>query len=280
MEWTITGRLLVSEHTAGRVMDITNGGDMLDAQPFASGLRGPSSILPVGDRLLVAETWSGRITDIINGGKFNPANVFADGLVSPYSLAAIAVDEIASPRIFVSERLSLFNGQITDVSDGGSREAFRPHVTNVPVKPGKTPLDAWPSGWEKIASAGCENAPWVTDSAGELYFEVGHLGQIVRSPQDGGDYPELEEMGCVVAWGLDRIGGMKAHPTDGQIYAVAPDRGSVVSVDPTTSTHYGFNPAVVQGFGQPTCVRFNDTGEVMYVCSSGDGVIWKVSDFQ
>jgi hypothetical protein len=263
-------------------MEITEGGDMLDVQSFVLNLRGPSSTLPIGDPFLVVETWAGRVTDISGGGDFQPNNVFADGLVSPYSLAAISADEIAPPRIFSTERLSLFNGQITDISDGGSRESFRPYVTNVPVrpgKPGKTPLDAWPHGWERIAAAGCDNAPWVTDYAGDLFFEVGHLGQIVRAPRDGGKYPERESMGCVVAWGLDRIGGMKAHPTDGRIYAVAPDRGCVVSVDPTSSDYYGFNPPVVQGFTQPTCVRFNDAGDVMYVCSSGDGVVWKVSEF-
>lgn len=281
MEWTPQGRLLVSEHTAGRVMDITDGGDMRDAKPYAYGLQGPSAILPIDDHLLVAETWGGRVSDISAGGDVSDGERFATELSTPYSLSAIKREGEAL-RIFVSERFKLFKGQVTEITAGGGRSGFLPFVTDVPVrpgKPGKTPLESWPDDWEHFASAGCENAPWTTDVAGDLFFEVGHIGQIVRAPENGGVYADLEERGYVIAWGLERIGGMKAHPHDGRVYAVEPDRGAVVAIDPSTPRHYCFDPPVAQGFFQPTCVRFSDDGETMYVCSSGDGVIWKVTNF-
>lgn len=89
MEWTPQGRLLVSEHTAGRVMDITDGGDMRDAEPYAYGLQGPSAILPINDHLLVAETWGGRVSDISAGGDASNGKRFATELSTPYSLSAI-----------------------------------------------------------------------------------------------------------------------------------------------------------------------------------------------
>jgi len=49
MEWAPDGRLLVVERTAGKVKDITKGGDMEEAKPFAWGLEGPSSMCPLPD---------------------------------------------------------------------------------------------------------------------------------------------------------------------------------------------------------------------------------------
>ncbi len=282
MEWTPDGRLLVSEHTAGRVKDITAGGDMRDAKPFAYGLRGPSSILPLGDRLLISETWSDCVTDITSGGDASGAGRYATELSSPYSLSALPPNDGAEQRVFVSERFGRFRGQITEITGGGVRSDFKPYITDVPVRttvPGRAPIEFWPDKWEFYSSAVCEDAPWHTVYQGALYFEVAHLGQIIRAPEDGGVHAELEDRGCIVAWGLDRIGGMKEHPYDGRIYAVQPERGNIVAVDPSDKRNYCFDPPVVQGFKSPSCARFGNDGETMYVCDSGHGVIWKVTNF-
>ena len=60
MEWTQDGRLLVSETTAGRVTDISRGGDFIDASPFAWGLETPASICPMPDgSIYTVEIWGG-----------------------------------------------------------------------------------------------------------------------------------------------------------------------------------------------------------------------------
>ena len=51
MEWTPDGRLLVSDLTAGKVFDITDGGDVTQTAPVAEGLGGPAAIVPVDDRI-------------------------------------------------------------------------------------------------------------------------------------------------------------------------------------------------------------------------------------
>lgn len=97
MEWTADGRLLAAEHTAGRVVDITDGGDLRDAKPFATGLQGPTSILPLPDgRILVSEMWSGRIADITDGGDVSDREPFAEGLRGPYSLSRIGGSSTSS----------------------------------------------------------------------------------------------------------------------------------------------------------------------------------------
>ena len=69
MEWTPDGRLLVSEHTAGTVRDISKGGDASEAKPLAYNLQGPAAIRPTEDgKVLVVETWGGAIADIAGGG--------------------------------------------------------------------------------------------------------------------------------------------------------------------------------------------------------------------
>jgi len=54
MEWAPDGRLLVVERTTGKVKDITKGGDMEEAKPFAWGLEG----LPVCAPCRMVGFWS------------------------------------------------------------------------------------------------------------------------------------------------------------------------------------------------------------------------------
>lgn len=281
MEWTLDGRLLVSEHTSGRIMDITEGGDMLDAEPYASGLQGPASILPLGDgRILVAETWGGTVRDIQKGGNVSKTTPFADGLSMPYSLAH------RSERTFVSESFGPFHAQITEITDGGKRKSFRPYITRMPSvsgAPGLTPISSWPDEWENFAAAGCIKN-WETDGRGGAhYLAVGPLGQIFDISDEGGRALQsdglipLVEGKRLLAWGLGRLGGIKEHPTNGLIYAVEPELGNVVAVDPSTPRNYRFEPPVVRGLNMPTCPRFSEDGETMYVCGSGEDAIWKIT---
>lgn len=278
------GRLLVSDHTAGRVVDVTGGGDMRDAEPFAFGLEGPTGIEPMGDRILVSETWAGRVMDITDGGE--ASDVFAEGLSLPYGLAVKAQTE-TEHRVFAGEKLSPVLAQMTEITGGGSRGDFTPLLTEQPTKPGtpgKTPLRAWPDRVEETAAVKCGSwaavfPPITVDSDELLYVTGGALGHVVGVPEGGGSYGRLLSDGHAVAWGLGEATSMKDHPYDGNIYVVRADHGDVVAVDPSEPRDYGFEPPVVRGLNEPICCRFSADGDTMYVCSAGDGVIWRVTDF-
>ena len=285
MEWTPDGRLLVSEHTKGQVKDVTRaliqGGDMSEIEPFAYGLDGPASIAPLQDgRILVAETWSGCIKDISGGGDMRKAQPFAVGLSMPYSIVEIVRDR--GSNIYVSEGFGPHRGQITEVTDGGDRDNFRAYVTGLPSVPGEaglTPLRSWPHRWEEFAAAGCVK-DWETPGPSRThYIAVGPLGQIIDVTDGGGDYLDLVEQGRLVAWGLHRLGGMILNRLDERIYAVEPKNGNVIAVDPTVPTNCQFEPPVVRGLNMPTCPRFSDDGQTLFVCDSGVGGVWRVNDF-
>jgi glucose/arabinose dehydrogenase len=127
---------------------------------------------------------------------------------------------------------------------------------------------------------------WIDDAAGRgfFYLAVGSLGQIFRINPD--ELPEeityselVAHPDALVAWGLHRLGGMRFHPSSGLLFAVQPEMGEVIAVDPAQPGNYLFQPPVVRGLRMPTCVRFSQDSEKMYVCSSADGVVWEVEGF-
>lgn len=280
MEWTLDGRLLVSEHTAGQIKDVTSGGDMGAVRPYASGLEGPASILPLSDgRILVSELWGGRVTDIRGGGDVSDRPAFARELTAPYSLTHLGA------RIFVVERSGRSTTQITDITAGGGRTGHQPYVTRIPTVPmpgveGLAPLGSDPYKWMQFTSA-CggwtsrltvEDKEWVLASSSAL-------GQILRVPHEGGDYLDLVDRGCLLADGLGWMGGKKQCLRDGRVYVTQPLIGSVTAVEASGSHDYRFRSPVVRGINMPTCVRFDPTGNSMLVCSMPTGSIWKVTGF-
>lgn len=280
MEWTRDGRLLVSEHTAGRIMDITHGGDMRDVKPFAYGLKGPAAILPLEDgRILVSEMYGGRIVDVSVGGDISSVKPFAEGLRAPYGLTKI------NQRIVVVERAGASATQLTQLTDKETSDGYRPYLRNIPAVPmpgleGLVPLEAWPDRFLEIFNA-CDS--WITplQLGGEtvLMVNISPLGQLLRVPEGGGEFFDLVAQGHLVATGLGWMGGMVQHPHDGQLYVTQPFKGSVIAVDPTGAHDYRFNPPVVQGLNMPTCVRFSPDGESMVACSIPTGSIWKITNF-
>ncbi|MFC0596202.1 hypothetical protein ACFFFP_08510 [Thermus composti] len=283
MEWTPEGKLLVSEHTAGTVRDISKGGDASESKPLAFHLRGPAAIRPTGEgKVLVAETWGGTITDIANGGDARKLPKLATNLKGPYTLA------ILKKKIFVSESRSIFMTQITCLTLADRGIEPKVYISDIPARhgePGLTPPESWPDKWEKYAAAGCVKN-WIDDAAGRdfFYLAVGNLGQIFRIKPD--EMPEqityselIDHPNTLVAWGLHRLGGMRFHPPSGLLFAVQPEMGEVIAIDPAKPGNYHFQPPVVRGFRMPTCVRFSQDFDKMYVCSSADGVVWQVEGF-
>lgn len=276
MEWTQDGRLLVSEHTAGRIVDITAGGDFIDSKPFAWGLEGPSSILPLPNgQLLVAEMWRGRITDITNGGDLSTAPAFVDGLRNPYSLAMV------DDNIYVVERSGWSTTQVTMVMEKG-RRVQKPLVTNAPSLPmagleGLTPPSSWPDNWTEYF-AGCSAwlTPLLLSGTHTLVMNNSPLGQFLAIPEHGGDYLTLAESGKVIASGLSWMGGMYQRRSDERIFMTQPTKGTIVAIDPYANRDYRFDPPVVQGLNTPTCVRFGPDDE-MLVCSIATGGVWRIS---
>ena len=277
MEWTFDNRLLVSQPTSGSIIDITDGGDMSHATPWATGLDGPGSILPrKSGEVLVAEMWGGSIRDISGGGDVADSSPWMDGLSGPYGLAEVGPD--ASKRLFVTESYNARDSWVSDITDRTPRRV----IDNIPASPsfvGMTPLRSWPSSWQKFAPAGCTN--WLTSGIDgqKLYLAISRLGQILDITGEEGDYMALVKDKRAVAWGLNQLGAIKPHPQNGLLYATHPLQGAVMATDPKTPKNYHFDPPAVQGFKYPTCVRFSDDGETMFVCDQADGVVWRVQDF-
>jgi len=294
MEWTLDGRLLVVERTTGKVKDATQGGDMAEAKPFAWGLEGPASMCPLPDgRVLLSEFWSGRIIDISQGGDAVLMPVFADGLIRPYGLTCLLGRDGGSPRIFVgtsdqTSALADLTGSMTeiDISSGKAKK----FITNIPAgsrSPGAegfAPPNSWPSDWTLYAER-CNKAKWPTKIEGpgdyeQLVIASSSMGRILVYPVENGPGDALSLAAkYTVAYDTGELGGIIAHPENGLLYATEPMAGSVLAVDPRDCRAYTFDPPVVRGLPDPTCVRFSPDGERMLVCSPTNGVIWEVRGF-
>ncbi len=284
MEWAPDGRLLVVERTTGKVKDITKGGDMEEAKPFAWGLEGPSSMCPLPDgRLLISEFWGGRILDISSGGPASKAPVFCEGLIRPYSITSVPTE--GSYRVFVvssSEKRALEDvvGQVSEISNGKAL----PFLTQIPSRrsrgtEGFTPPWSWPEEWSVYASQ-CSKKSWTTFLPGEkgvLILAVSSLGRIIAFPVQEGpqELPEVAKK-YTIAFDLDNMGGIIGHPYNGFLYVSQPATGSVLAIDPKEVRAYSFDPPVVTNLPSPSCVRFSPDGQMMFVCSPTNGVVWKV----
>ncbi len=276
MEWSQDGRLLVSETTAGRVTDITSGGDFIESAPFAWGLRGPASICPLPDgRILVAEIWGNRITDVSLGGDCMGRVPVADELNHPYSLGQMG------SRVFVVERGGLSHTQVRDVTPDCNTTG-EVYVSRIPAVPMLGLEGLRPMGTDQRDLAmGCDSWKLVAmiDGHERMIVSSSALGQLLVVPDGGGDYLDLVDRGCLLAYGLPWKGGFTQNPADGRIYVTLPTRGEVVAVDPHEPGDYRYARPVVTGLNLPTCVRFSEDGDTMFVCSMPGGAIWSVTGF-
>ncbi len=262
-------------------MDITEGGDMQRAKPFATGLKGPASILPLKDgKLLISEMWGGRVTDIAEGGDFSEAKPFVDDLSGPYSLCRIIKKD--GDHLYVTQSFNGRDSWVSEITDG----KLDPEriVDNIPVKPGHvgiTPIESWPDRWQKFALGNCVKN-WETDGiSGKRHFlAISDLGQVLEITDAQGDYMTLVKEKRAVAWGLDQVGAMKPHPKNDLIYITQPCAGNVMAINPDSPKNYHFDAPVVKGFKYPSCIRFSPDGETMYACDQADGVVWRITDFQ
>lgn len=283
MEWSHDGRLLVSERGAGRVTEITDGGDMADAEPFATGLEGPTRLHPMADgRLLAVEFEAGRIKDISEGGDVSDVEPFVEGLNRPYSLVGVLKD--GKERLYVSEDDGT-RGWFREVTAGGHADDLPVVWDEFPTKkghPGYSPVsDDWENDWVKKAGPTCNS--WLTAHGEKLYSSVSIMGEIIdlTGAEHDKTYAELVEDGRRIMTGRDTLGGLKYNPHDDVIYGVEPGRGEVFVADPDDEeANHQFRPGIVRGLGKPSCLRFSEDNEAMFVCGLGHGTIWKVTDFR
>lgn len=282
MEWSNDGQLLVSERGAGKVTDISGGGDMSDAEPFATGLEGPTRLQPMSDgRLLAVDAHAGVIKDISGGGDVSDVDPFVEGLERPYSLVSVMMD--GEERLLISEDDGT-TGWFRDVTEGGHADDLAVAWDGFPTKkghPGYTRTDHWGDGnWRHKAENTCD--AWLTAHGSKLYASVSITGEILdlSGADYGQSYADLVDEGRRIVKGRDRLGGLKYNPLDDIIYGVEPDRGEVFMADPNRSEDHQFQPGVVRGLGTPSCLRFSEDNESMYVCGLGTGGIWKVSNFR
>lgn len=290
MEWTHDGRLLATERTNGRIVDVTDGGDFGglgadDERVFASGLEGPSSMAMLPDgRILANECWEGRIRDITGGGEFSGVadeTVFASDLDGPYSIVYHDATDAVYTTVNPGEGRS---SRIIDVTGGDDAGDHPTIVDQIPVRdkfPGMTPRRAWPDNWEPYQ---IDCGEWVTPAGEALLYSVGPLGQVARADMD----PDSETTTHIdhvnndrlVAEGLDRVGGSVYNRKDGLVYVAEPFKGSVAAIDPHDSRQYRFTPRVANGFTLPTCVRCGPDNDTMFVCGRGEGVVYKIENFR
>ncbi|MCF2237760.1 hypothetical protein KVP04_01265 [Halobacterium salinarum] len=287
MEWTDKGRLIVSSHSSGSVFDVTDGGDMSDATPFAEGLGGPASILPLdADRLLISESQNGQVMNIAGGGKYSDKDPFASGLSRPYSLGR-TVDQDGNLRVVATEKRPTIGGSleafVTDITGGG--EDHDTLVSGIPTH--ASPTGPKPDGadwdWDKPREAGftpdCNSWASFDVDTDRLFLSISPLGEIMEiSDAEGTTYQDLiHDKGRVIARGLNHTGGLKYNSHDGLLYGVEPYVGSIFAVDPEDSSLEA--QRVVSGLDKPGCLRFGPENE-MYVCGRGQNVIFEITDYK
>ncbi|ADB87474.1 hypothetical protein [Saccharolobus islandicus] len=266
MEWTPDGRLLVSEFGRGRILDVTKGGNMRDAVPFAYNLSHPAAILPYKDRILVTDAGFNAILDITEGGDQSRPKIVAK-VSGPYGLA-----------VYHNEIYSTFSTQIESgiVKIGKNGEVIR-FVTGFPVV-----YSIWSKIYKLISPCGNWQIP-LPEEMDILIFSHGGLGKLYDISQ-GGDFNYLEQNSLLVK-GLNEQIGMIFNKHDKNLYIVESKGADVKSVsleelkiarDKHEPIDLRFRVPIVSGFYEPRCVRFSEDGKIMYVCDIAAGVIWKI----
>jgi hypothetical protein len=275
MEWTTGGRLLASAFGGGYVVDVTEGGSMRGAKPFAWNLRHPAGLLTnyQGSRILIADTGRGVVLDITKGGDAMEAPVFFQGVPGPYGLISFGGEvyctfsggEEAGP-------VQLENGLVRMV-EGGCFSEDLIRVRSFPNGLREMPYVMNETG-NKTGDCGCWTA--VGYQGRMLYLHAG-LGAVF----DITDHTEYCPAMPYLAKGFKKPLGMITHPTNGHLY-VAERGGECVKVVPhdaapiTNPYDMRYLPPVACGFKEPTCVRFTPDGKHMRVCDFATGYVWNV----
>ncbi|MSU75018.1 MAG: hypothetical protein EXS55_00670 [Candidatus Magasanikbacteria bacterium] len=275
MEWTPDGRLLASAFGGGYVVDVTEGGNMRGAKPFAWNLRHPAGLLTnyQGNRTLISDTGRGVVLDITKGGDAMEAPVFFAGVPGPYGLLSYQGEVFCTfSGGEDSGPVQLENGLVR-MEEGGCFSEDKIRVRGFPNGLREMPYVMSMNG-NKAGDCGCWTAVGYQGKMLYLHAGLGTVFDITNHTSWSPNMPFL-------ANGLKKPLGMITHPTNGHLY-VAERGGECVKVVPhdadgvTKKYDMRFVPPVACGFGEPSCVRFHPDGSCMYVCDFKLGFVWKV----
>lgn len=264
MEWTADGRLLASEFGRGRVVDITEGGSMREAEPFAYNLRHPAGLLTTfqGNRVLVADTGRRAVVEITQGGDASKAPLIFSDIPGPYGLVTYG------ESVFATFSNEIENG-LACLEEGGSFTDDSVRMRGFPNGLRETPYFLSPTNEE--GECGCWTA---LGYEGHLLYLHAGLGMVFVVDDHDRYSPEVP----ILARGLVKPLGMITHPITGMLYVVERGSGSVKVVPKETwGTDMRYIPPVATGFKEPSCVRFSADGKAMYVCDMSACCVWRVS---
>ena len=263
LEWTTEGRLLASEFGRGRVIDITEGGNMREATPFAYNLRHPAGLLTTfeGNRILVADTGQRCVIDITAGGDASRAPVVFLNIPGPYGLVAFG------ERVYATFSTEIENGLA--LSPKAESSAPTPFASaGFPNGLRETPY--FLSSTNKEGECGCWTA---LGYDGHLLYLHAGLGMVFVVD----DHDQYSPQVPILARGLAKPLGMITNPTNGLLYVAERGSGSVKAVPKEKwGTDMRYVPPVVTGFKEPSCVRFSADGATMFVCDMVSCCVWRV----
>jgi hypothetical protein len=112
----------------------------------------------------------------------------------------------------------------------------------------------------------------------EHYISIDAMGQIPDGYEQGSECIDLIKAKKALAWDLGQREAIKEHPNNAVLYALEPELGDIVEIDPHNPRNYRFVATVVRGSMKPTRLRFSPDGKTICVSSKGDGVVWAVTD--
>lgn len=122
---TRDGTLLVAEHDAGEITDITIGGDMSAAPPFTDGLTGPRDMAELADgTVLVADQHLDSVFDALYPGGGTVGLPFAEGLNLVRGLTTVDNGSIYATIEVFPQGVSTFF--VMDITAGGNFMAATP----------------------------------------------------------------------------------------------------------------------------------------------------------
>jgi cysteine-rich repeat protein len=241
------GHIYVAERNSGEVTIITDGGDFLDALPFAFGLQFPMGLHCTENQILVTENLGSEVIDITAGGNFANAQPYVDNIGQPSGLL-----EDSNGTLW----LTSYGTGVFDVTGGGNFIAAMPYAVD----------DADPQ-----SSAG---AIGLAEFGGQL-FVTHEFADAICDFSAGGQY-ETNVFATVYA-----PIGLYHDESTGTLFAISEDNGGgtngdgdVYDISSGTAVLYagGVNAFDVAQMTRVTAVCGNNNMEPGEECDDGNDI--------
>lgn len=220
--------------TKNGVIDLTEGGDLSDADLWAYGIDHPVSIETFGDRVLLGSGGAnspGLIFDITGGGDFSEAEPWADfgSVTHDFGTGRLIKDvyyDAAHEHLYVTE---LWGGDIFRISAGGDLSEATPYVTGLDFPTATVVYDdrvlVAESGGKQILDITNPDSPTLyvdlaPYGAQTLLYHPGRSLFVASVDQVGAgvlfEVSDLEGFTTDTPYftGLGNIAGMALHPRD------------------------------------------------------------------